>query len=288
MYPINLIKPMKKILFPAAIFLASSVCFTASATEAPAAQTVPTIEVAGSDPAVSDDVMAPPSQEMTPYEALFVMEQEETDITELREYCADEPAEIPVDFASLQAANPELYAWIHVDGTPIDYAVAQHEGEDQAWYLHRNIYGQDEFAGAIYTEIPNKKNFTSLVTVMYGHNMRNGSMFHGLHSFRDQAFFDEHEFIDVYTPEAYYTYRIFASYIFDDRHILSTIDMHTPELYEAYLKDIQETYSKEGHFREDITLDAESRILTLSTCVGGMPDNRCLLQAVLVKVRPAK
>ena len=254
--------------------------------EAGALQIAPSAAEIPSESSLSDDTPVEPVLEMTPYEYLLIMEEEETDITELREYCKDEPAEIPIDFASLQAANPELYAWVRVDGTPIDYAVAQHDGEE-GYYLHRNIYGQEEFAGCIFTEFPNKKNFTSLVTVMYGHNMRNGSMFHGLHSFRDRAFFDAHDTIEVYTPEAFYTYRIFACYIFEDTNLL-TFDVHTPELYEAYLTDIRENYAKEGNLRDDVELDSESRILTLSTCVGSMPENRCLVQAVLVKIQPAR
>lgn len=238
-------------------------------------------------PSPLDDIPVEPEVEMSPYESLLIMEQEETDITELREYCADEPAEIPIDFASLQAANPELYAWIRVDGTPINYAVAQHEGEDQAYYLHRNIYGQEEFAGTIYTEYPNKKNFTSLLTVMYGHNMRNGSMFNGLHSFRDRSFFDAHDTIEVWTPEAFYTYKIFACYLFQDFNLLTFADVHTPELFEEYLTAIKEEYSLEGNYRDDTELDSQSRILTLSTCVGSAKDKRCLVQGVLVKIQPA-
>ena len=91
-----------------------------------------------------------------------------------------------VDFAKLQELNPELYAWIRIPNTAIDYPVAQYGGEEQDFYLHHNMYGEPEFAGCIYTENVNSKDFDDPVTVMYGHNMKNGSMFQNLFYFLEE------------------------------------------------------------------------------------------------------
>lgn len=96
-------------------------------------------------------------------------------------------AENPIDFEKLQSYNDEIYAWIHIPNTKIDYPVAQHEGEDD-YYLKHNMYGEPEFAGTIYTEKCNKTDFSDPNTLIYGHNMRNGSMFQNLHKFEEKEF----------------------------------------------------------------------------------------------------
>lgn len=74
------------------------------------------------------------------------------------------PLEIPVDFATLQKENPDIYAWITVPGTNIDYPILQREG-DNAYYLNHNVDGEQEKAGAIFTEDYNSKDFTDPNTV---------------------------------------------------------------------------------------------------------------------------
>lgn len=83
--------------------------------------------------------------------------------------------------------NSDIYAWIYVPGTRIDYPVAQSQESDDH-YLKYNFKNEPEFAGCIYTEKANKKDFSDPNTIFYGHNMRNGSMFQNLHKFEDEAF----------------------------------------------------------------------------------------------------
>ena len=110
------------------------------------------------------------------------------------------PVTIPVDFDALKEKNEEIYAWITVPGTQIDYPVVQ-SGSDDSFYMHRGIDRGYLYAGAIYTERKNNKDFTDFNTVLYGHNMKDGSMFAGLHSFKDRDFFDKNREIIIYTPE---------------------------------------------------------------------------------------
>ena len=192
-----------------------------------------------------------------------------------------------IDFDQLQEINDEIYAWIYIPDTKIDYPVAQNE-EDDAHYLNYNYKNEPEFAGCIYTEKYNKKDFTDPNTVMYGHNMRNGSMFQNLHKFEDGDFFDKHENVYVYTPDKIYTYTIFAAYKYDNRHLLKSFDFSDKDVFENYLKNVLATRQMNSHIREDQEVTADDRILTLSTCVGGEPDNRYLVQAVLTDEREAK
>ena len=94
----------------------------------------------------------------------------------------------PIDFDALWETNKDVYAWITIPGTVIDYPILQHETDD-SYYLNYTIDGVEGYPGCIYTERVNSKEFTDNNTVIYGHNMRNGTMFTDLHKFRDADFF---------------------------------------------------------------------------------------------------
>ena len=84
--------------------------------------------------------------------------------------------------------NPDVFAWLTVEGTRIDYPVAQHSRDD-TYYLSHNIDGEETYYGAIFTELVNKKTFEDPVTIIYGHAMLDDSMFGSLDYFAKPAFF---------------------------------------------------------------------------------------------------
>lgn len=188
----------------------------------------------------------------------------------------------PIDFAGMWEINEDVYAWITIPGTIIDYPILQHE-TDNTYYLNYNIDGSYGHPGCIYTENLNSKDFTDNNTVIYGHNLKSGLMFTSLHKFEDASFFEEHSEIYIYTPEKEYVYTIFAAYVYDDRHLLYSFDFNNPQVYANYLEDIQNMRSMNALFREGITVTAEDKIITLATCMNRQPDKRLLVQAVLNK-----
>lgn len=198
-----------------------------------------------------------------------------------------ELADNPIDFEKLQEINSEIYAWIEIPDTQIDYPVAQSTYDD-SYYLSHNIYGEPEFAGCIYTEMANSLDFSDPVTVMYGHNMRNGSMFQNLHLFEDPEFFEENRYVYVYTPERRLTYEVFAAYSYDDVHLLNAFDFSDEEVFRQYLEDVLGGISMGQNTRKDVTVTTKDRILTLSTCMGGQTGARYLVQAVLRKNEKTK
>ena len=186
----------------------------------------------------------------------------------------------PVDWEGLWDVNPDVYAWITVPGTVIDYPILQH-ATDNTYYLYYNIDGSYGYPGCIYTENLNSKDFTDNNTVIYGHNMKNGSMFAGLHQFEDKSFFDGHQKVLIYTPQKTYEYTIFASYIYDDRHLLYSFDFANEDVYASYLDTIQNMRDLSANLRSDVTVTKEDKIITLATCMANQPDKRLLVQAVL-------
>ena len=185
----------------------------------------------------------------------------------------------------LSQINSDLYAWVRVPGTKIDYPVAQRSGDD-SFYLNHDMYREWRFAGCIYSEDINKKDFSDPLTVLYGHNMANGSMFQNLHLFADEKFFDEHPFIYIYTSDEVIAYEIFAAYVYDNRHILRSLDNvdeeQKEEAYEEYLSEILSGNLPGERLREDLEVTSGDHILTLATCVGNAPEQRYLVQGVKV------
>ena len=192
-------------------------------------------------------------------------------------------APLPIDFAGLQEINPEIYAWIRIPDTKIDYPIVQRVGEDQGYYLDHDIYGEKQKAGSIYTEHYNSRDFQDPNTIIYGHNMKNGSMFHNLRYFAEAEYFEEHEDLYIYMPDRILKYQIITCYEYDDRHLLGTFDFDDEEVYAEYLETIMNPRSMYTMVREGCELTTEDRIITLSTCVANKPNNRRLLQAVLVE-----
>jgi len=191
--------------------------------------------------------------------------------------------EIPIDFKKIREECPDVYAWICIPDTQIDYPVCQSpEGVDQDFYLSHRADGTEEFAGSIYSQNYNKKDFSDPNTVLYGHDMSNGSMFQNLHFYEDKEFFDENREVIVYLPDKVLRYKVFAAYNTSDEHILLKFDCFKDiKVYRQYLKDIiAGTYMYSGIIDDGIKFTEKSRILTLSTC-NSYDNQRFVVQCVL-------
>ena len=196
----------------------------------------------------------------------------------------------PVDFAALQKQNDELYAWIKVPGTRVNYPMAQSKTDDE-FYLHHDYLKNYLFAGTIYTESCNKKDFSDPITLVYGHNMyaSEGTMFTTLHNFEDRKFFDSHENFTIYTPNHILTYRIFSAFKYDNRHIMNSFHFDLePKDLEAFQSTMLNPHSTLKNVRSDVKLDKDSKVVVLSTCFSGDKSVRFLVCGVLVKDEPTK
>lgn len=190
--------------------------------------------------------------------------------------------EIPIKFDELWEINPDVYAWITIPGTDIDYPILQHPSDD-AYYLNHNIDGSYGRPACIYTESLNSKDFTDNNTVIYGHNMKNGTMFAQLHKFEDKDFFDEHREVTIYLPDKVLHYKIFAVHTYDDRHLLYSFDFSKKEVYKDYLESVFSIRDMSANIDTDMTVTEDDKIVTLATCVYKQPSLRFYVQAVLME-----
>ena len=105
---------------------------------------------------------------------------------------------VTVDFASLQAINPDIVAWLRIPGV-LEYPVVR--GKDNSYYLNHTVQKTYNIAGSIFLDYRNERDFSDSKNIIYGHNMKDGSMFHVLRNYQDIDFFQEHTDMEIYLPD---------------------------------------------------------------------------------------
>jgi sortase B len=224
--------------------------------------------------------LIPEPEKQVPSTTETTEETEETPSTE--QPVLEEGMSRTIDFTYLTTQeNEDIYAWIYIPDTNIDYPVLQHPTDDSR-YLNYNVDGSKGYPGCIYTERINDKDFSDFNTLLYGHNMKNGSMFHDLHNYADEVFLEEHPYVYIYLPDRTLKYQIFAAHRYDDRHIMYSFDFTSDVVRTAYLDEIFSTSQLNAVIDKDVTVGSDDHIITMSTCVSGT-DYRYLVQAVLVE-----
>lgn len=188
----------------------------------------------------------------------------------------------PIDFDILRQTNPDIYAWLEIPDTGINYPIVQH-AEDQTYYLDHDSNGGLSAEGALFTEKDyNGLDFEDAVTVIYGHNMKSGSMFGNLQAqYSDQKSFYNHQTIKVYLPRRELTYRVFAAVPYSSLHLLYYYSFESPKLFQEFFDTVYAVRSLDAHVDEAAKPKAGDAVLVLSTCLMGNRDKRYLVMAVL-------
>lgn len=187
----------------------------------------------------------------------------------------------PIDFDSLKEKNSDIYAWIEIEDSKIDYPVLESDGSDPDFYVNHTVEGKKGYPGALFTEYDlNQDPFEDLVTVIYGHNMRNGSMFGSLDKWTDEEYREAHSEIRIYTEEHSYLYQVAFVQIYDNRNILNKYDCSTKSGYQDFLDSLESVRKMPYWHSDEISVTTEEKLLILSTCSG---NDRLLLGAVLTE-----
>ena len=192
----------------------------------------------------------------------------------------EEPYVSPIDFASLQAQNPDIYGWLRIPNTEFDFPLVQREGDD-SFYLTHGSDGAENPAGAIFTESAyNSTNMEDPVTVAYGHQMHAGTMFGKLQeTYSQENALEDYGEVIVYLPEKELHYQVFAAVPYDNRHILYNYDFTDPRRYNAFLNSIFEVRELGAVRNREISVTPEDHLLVLSTCLTGNDNKRYLVLA---------
>jgi len=188
--------------------------------------------------------------------------------------------DVPVNFKKLKKANPDIYAWINIPNANVDYPILQSD-KSNTYYLNHTINGKWSAYGSIYTEDYNKKDFSDFNTLIYGHNMKNGTMFGSLKKFRDASFFKKNRYINIYLENRILKYEIFAACTWDNKHILASRNFDLPENRNAYIEEMFAVRDMNSQIKKDIKVTPNDKIITLSTCMNNK-QKRFLVSGVLV------
>lgn len=176
--------------------------------------------------------------------------------------------------------HSSVYAWITVEGSKIDYPIVQHSTDD-TYYLSHDVEGHPTDYGAIFTEKINTKTFEDPVTIVYGHAMRDDTMFGSLDYLADKSFFDQHRIITIETKNAHYQYEIVAAYRFVDDHLYHTYHLGEKEEIMRYVEELESTAYRYGGFYRPIPMNIETdKLLILSTCDTQSDGMRFIVHAI--------
>lgn len=170
-----------------------------------------------------------------------------------------EVSPISIDFNVLTEENADVMGWLYCPETPINYPVVQ--ADNNEYYLCRLLNGEWNPSGSLFMDYRNSSANMDWNTVIYGHNMKNYSMFGTLHLYSDQAYYEQHPVIYFLTPEADYKIELISGFV-------------TPAdsaLYNIYLPESDRTklisdILKSSDFISDTDTSKNTRLLTLSTC----------------------
>lgn len=196
--------------------------------------------------------------------------------TEYREETAPVGTEFPsVDFDALRAINPEIVGWLCCEDSPISYPVVQ--GRDNDYYLHHLFNGEVNGAGCLFLDAGNGGDFSDRNNVIYGHNMRDGSMFNSLAQYSDKAYYDAHPVMLLMTPTKNYRLEIFSCYVLSGWGDAWQLNFQSDADYNAWLMASWEASGTETNYQPR----EGDRIVTLSTCAYQFEDARYVVLGVL-------
>lgn len=182
----------------------------------------------------------------------------------------------PIDFAALWEKNPDTVGWIRIPDTVIDYPIV-YDPEDNEHYLHVDFDGNESVYGAIYLDSDSEPDFSGWNNPIYGHHMKNGSMFKGISYFKEQDYFRAHQFFEIYTPERTIHLKAVACYYSSADGIVRQTMFDSQRDFDQWVEDRLSPCS----FRETLPYPVDS-MFVLVTCSYEMENARTLLFAVEV------
>src|SRR5690625_4667255 len=163
-------------------------------------------------------------------------------------------------FFDLHKINPDIVGWITVEGTIINYPILQTKDND--YYLNRNYKGEDSPAGSIFMDYRNDVEQDNRNTIVYGHRMKDDTMFNSLTNYLDEDFYEEHKTVYYDTTNGSYDAEVFAAYYTTTEFDYIQTEFESDEEYASFLDEVFE----KSEIDTDINVTADDEIVTLSTC----------------------
>ena len=188
----------------------------------------------------------------------------------------EEEITLDINFENLKKINSNCIGWIYIPNTRINYPIVQ--STDNDYCLHHTFDGTKNFTGSIFVSNQND-NFNDQNTIIYGHNMQNGTMFTDIKKYKEQDFLDSNPYIYIAKPNGTTEkYKIFAAYITEDCSDAYMIQFAT----DTFLNEIENMRNRSIVKISDFTISNKDKIITLSTCTSRTELERFVVHAVKV------
>lgn len=184
-----------------------------------------------------------------------------------------------VDFEKLWKVNKDVVGWIYIPDTKVNYPILQGRNNDQ--YLRHMINGKYNTAGSIFLEAGIADDFSSRNNPIYGHNMKNGTMFADVSKYKQQKFYDEHPVGFLVTPEKTYTVFFFSGYV-----LSAYGNAWDTSFSEAEFGKWLDKACSKSYFASDVTPTKDHKVLTLSTCSYETDTSRFVVHGILEEYEP--
>ena len=180
-----------------------------------------------------------------------------------------------IDLNALREENEDVIGWIFIPDTKINYPLLQ--WTDNTFYLDHTWTQSNNASGSIFMEYQNSPDFSDFNTIIYGHNMRNGTMFGSLHNYRRPNYWKNHPYVYIVNDHGVFRFDVFAAQSASTQSVIYGLGIESDQRKEEFIRFARD-YS---FFETDIVPTAEDRILTLSTCTGSGHTNRWVVLSVL-------
>ena len=168
-----------------------------------------------------------------------------------------------IDWKALRDVNPDVCGWIYLRNSVINYPVAK--GKDNDLYLHHLIDGSYNFAGTIFVDCHCKDGFEGFNTIVYGHHMKDGSMFAPLAKYVTTSdYYEDHKVFEYITPDEKYHLQVFAAFVTDADSRVYDFSFRDDEAAQSHLDML---FAADQTGADPVEVSPEDRIVTLSTCV---------------------
>jgi len=185
---------------------------------------------------------------------------------------------LSVDFGSLKKLNEDIVGWISFKDTEVNYPIVK--GADNSYYLNHTFNKTENDSGSIFMDFENDSSFKDKNTILYGHNMKNGSMFSILNKYMDKDFYESTPYFWLYTENKVFKCEIFSAYKTSAHNGKSYIkNFSTDQEYEDFLKEIKNS----SLYDTGINVGKDDIVLTLSTCTNNDKDSRFVVNSKMVK-----
>lgn len=189
-----------------------------------------------------------------------------------------EVSPISVDFEALRAQSTDAVGWIYSPDTPINYPIAY---TDNNFYYLDHILGEEYNAnGTIFIDCKCASDFSDKNTLVYGHNMNDGSMFASLRNYRDESYYPEHPVIYISTPKVNYRLDLIAGFVTEPTSFAYANTFDETEQFMHYI----ETIKSMSTFKSDVEVGPDDKVVTLSTCTYEINDGRYVVVGKLVQI----